>query len=318
MFRCKIQGWTESTMKKLLSREVKIALTAIVAIVLLFFGLNFLKGMSLFDNNVEYKMTFTDLKGLMKNTSVYANGYKVGTVKEIIFDFEKQGPIEVECEIDPRLYIPYGTKAKIETDLMGNIKVSLLLGKQGAQRLKPGDVIEGVDEKGAMDQVAEMMPNVQAIIPKVDSIMTSINMILSNPALASILTNMDGMSANLKETTYELNGLMKELHYAMPGMMKHANNTLAHTEKLSKNLSDIDVNGMMAKIDHTLSNVESMTTALNSKEGTVGLLLHDAAAYNHLSSTLSHVDSLMIDLKAHPMRYVHFSIFGRKEKKDKK
>jgi len=104
----------------------------------------------------------------------------------------------------------------------------------------------------------------------------------------------------------------------MVGMMKHANNTLAHTEKLSKNLSDIDVNGMMAKIDHTLSNVESMTTALNSKEGTVGLLLHDAAAYNHLSSTLSHVDSLMIDLKAHPMRYVHFSIFGRKEKKDKK
>ena len=305
-------------MKKFFSREVKIALTAVVAIVFLFFGLNFLKGMSLFDNNVEYKMAFSDLKGLMRNTSIYANGYKVGTVKEIIFDFEKQGPIEVECEIDPRLYIPYGTKAKIETDLMGNIKVSLLLGKQGAQRLKPGDVIEGVDEKGAMDQVAEMMPNVQAIIPKVDSIMTSINMILSNPALASILTNMDGMSANLKETTYELNGLMKELHYAMPGMMKHANNTLAHTEKLSKNLSDIDVNGMMAKIDHTLSNVESMTTALNSKEGTVGLLLHDAAAYNHLSSTLSHVDSLMIDLKAHPMRYVHFSIFGRKEKKDKK
>ena len=74
-------------MKKFFSREVKIALTAVVAIVLLFFGLNFLKGMSLFDNNVEYKMTFTDLKGLMKNTSVYANGYKVGTVKEIIFDF---------------------------------------------------------------------------------------------------------------------------------------------------------------------------------------------------------------------------------------
>ena len=223
-------------MKKYFSREVKIALTAVVAIVLLFFGLNFLKGMSLFDNNVEYKMTFTDLKGLMKNTSVYANGYKVGTVKEILFDFEKQGPIEVECEIDPRLYIPYGTKAKIETDLMGNIKVSLLLGRQGAQRLKPGDIIEGVDEKGAMDQVAEMMPNVQAIIPKVDSIMTSINMILSNPALVSILTNMDGMSANLKETTFEINGLLKELHYAVPGMLKHANNTLANTEKLSKNI----------------------------------------------------------------------------------
>jgi phospholipid/cholesterol/gamma-HCH transport system substrate-binding protein len=301
-------------MKKIFSREVKIALTAIAAIVLLFFGLNFLNGMSLFDNNVEYKMMFTDLKGLMRNTSIYANGYKVGTVKDILYDFEKQGPIEVDCEIDPRLYIPYGTKAKIETDLMGNIKVSLLLGKQGAQRLKPGDVIEGVDDKGAMSQVAEMMPDIQAIIPKVDSIMSNLNMILSNPALVSILTNMDGMSANLKETTQELNGLLKEIHQGVPGMMRHADKTLANTEKLTNNLSKIDVDGMMAKIDHTLNNVESMTNALNSKEGTLGLLMHDKTAYNNLSSTLSHVDSLMIDLKAHPKRYVHFSIFGRKDK----
>ena len=314
MFRREIPGRKKNTMKKIFSREVKIALTAIAAIVLLFFGLNFLKGMSLFDNNVEYKMMFTDLKGLMRNTSIYANGYKVGTVKDILYDFEKQGPIEVDCEIDPRLYIPYGTKAKIETDLMGNIKVSLLLGKQGAQRLKPGDVIEGVDDKGAMSQVAEMMPDIQAIIPKVDSIMSNLNMILSNPALVSILTNMDGMSANLKETTQELNGLLKEIHQGVPGMMKHADKTLANTEKLTNNLSKIDVDGMMAKIDHTLNNVESMTNALNSKEGTLGLLMHDKTAYNNLSSTLSHVDSLMIDLKAHPKRYVHFSIFGRKDK----
>lgn len=314
MFRREIPGRKKSTMKKIFSREVKIALTAIAAIVLLFFGLNFLKGMSLFDNNVEYKMMFTDLKGLMRNTSIYANGYKVGTVKDILYDFEKQGPIEVDCEIDPRLYIPYGTKAKIETDLMGNIKVSLLLGKQGAQRLKPGDVIEGVDDKGAMSQVAEMMPDIQAIIPKVDSIMSNLNMILSNPALVSILTNMDGMSANLKETTQELNGLLKEIHQGVPGMMRHADKTLANTEKLTNNLSKIDVDGMMAKIDHTLNNVESMTNALNSKEGTLGLLMHDKTAYNNLSSTLSHVDSLMIDLKAHPKRYVHFSIFGRKDK----
>lgn len=302
-------------MKKLFSREVKIALTAVVAIVLLFFGLNFLKGMSIFDRNVEYKLSFTDLKGLTTNTSIYANGYKVGTVTGILFDYEKQGPIEVECDIDPRLYIPYGTKAKIETDLMGNIKVSLIMGRQGAQRMKPGEVIEGVDDRGMIAQVSEMMPQIQAIIPKVDSIMTNLNAILANPAMHNMLYNLDGMTMNLKETTFEINGLMKELHYAVPGMMKHANNTLANTEKLSNNLSRIDVDGMMAKINNTLSNVEGMSNALNSKEGTLGLLMYDKSAYNHLSSTLSHVDSLMIDLKAHPMRYVHFSIFGRKEKK---
>jgi phospholipid/cholesterol/gamma-HCH transport system substrate-binding protein len=270
--------------------------------------------MSIFDRNVEYKLSFTDLKGLTNNTSIYANGYKVGTVTGILFDYEKQGPIEVECDIDPRLYIPYGTKAKIETDLMGNIKVSLILGKQGAIRMKPGEVIEGIDDKGMLGQVAEMMPDIQAIIPKVDSIMTNLNAILANPALHNMMYNLDGMTMNLKETTFEINGLMKELHYAVPGMMKHANNTLANTEKLSNNLSQIDIDGMMAKINNTLSNVEGMSNALNSKEGTLGMLMYDKSAYNHLSSAMSHVDSLLIDLKAHPMRYVHFSIFGRKDK----
>ena len=301
-------------MEKIFTKEVKIALTAIVAIVLLFFGLNFLKGLSMFSSDTVYKMSFTDLKGLSKSTAIYANGYKVGTVTDILFDYEKEGPIEVLADIDKRLRIPAGTTARIESDLMGNIKVVLVMGKSAAQRLQPGDMIEGVEENGMMAQVADMMPTVQAIVPKIDSIMTSLNLILSNPAIINMLQNMDGMSANLNETTRELNGLLKELHGEVPVMMKHVNTTLTNTERLSGNLANIDLNATMSKIDNTLSNVENMTNALNNREGTLGLLMYDKGVYNNLNSTMMHADSLMIDLKAHPKRYVHFSVFGSKDK----
>lgn len=298
-----------------LTREIKIAATVIVAAVLLYFGMNFLKGQTIGSNNT-YKMSFTDLKGLTRTTAIFANGYKVGTISDIQYDYENVGEaITVLADIDPRLRIPVGTKAKIETDLMGNMKVSLIMGKAAAQRLKPGDVIEGVEDLGMMQQVNAMMPAVQAMVPKLDSILTRLNTILASPAIISMLQNLDGMTASLKFTSEELNFIMKELHSGMPAIVAHANNTLANTETMTAKLNDIDFNSTMTKIDNTLSNVESLTKTLNSTEGSLGLLLHDKTMYNNLSATLADADSLMIDLKAHPKRYVHFSVFGKKDKK---
>ena len=298
-----------------LTREIKIAATVIVAAVLLYFGMNFLKGQTIGSNNT-YKMSFTDLKGLTRTTAIFANGYKVGTISDIQYDYENVcEAITVLADIDPRLRIPVGTKAKIETDLMGNMKVSLIMGKAAAQRLKPGDVIEGVEDLGMMQQVNAMMPAVQAMVPKLDSILTRLNTILASPAIISMLQNLDGMTASLKFTSEELNFIMKELHSGMPAIVAHANNTLANTETMTAKLNDIDFNSTMTKIDNTLSNVESLTKTLNSTEGSLGLLLHDKTMYNNLSATLADADSLMIDLKAHPKRYVHFSVFGKKDKK---
>ncbi len=305
-------------MNKIFTKEVKIALVAIVALVLLFFGLNFLKGLTLFSSSATYNMSFKDLKGLSESTAIYADGYKVGTVTSIEYDYENAGNVLVKCDIDPQLRIPQGSQAEIESDLMGNIKVNLLLANNPKEKIEPGGLIMGIDGKGMMAQFQEVLPTVMAIVPKLDSIVTSVNTILANPSIVNILRNAEDMTANLKVTTSELNSLAMQLNRSVPGMMQHANATLQNTETLTGNLARVDVDATMKKIDSTLDNLEQMSKALNNREGTLGLLMYDKGVYNNLNSTMRHADSLMIDLKAHPKRYVHFSVFGKKDKAEEK
>ena len=305
-------------MNKIFTKEVKIALVAIVALVLLFFGLNFLKGLTLFSSSATYNMSFKDLKGLSESTAIYADGYKVGTVTSIEYDYENAGNVLVKCDLDPQLRIPKGSQAEIESDLMGNIKVNLLLANNPKEKIEPGGLIMGVDGKGMMAQFQEVLPTVMAIVPKLDSIVTSVNTILANPSIVNILRNAEDMTANLKVTTSELNSLAMQLNRSVPGMMQHANATLQNTETLTGNLAKVDVDATMKKIDSTLDNLEQMSKALNNREGTLGLLMYDKGVYNNLNSTMRHADSLMIDLKAHPKRYVHFSVFGKKDKAEEK
>jgi phospholipid/cholesterol/gamma-HCH transport system substrate-binding protein len=132
--------------------------------------------------------------------------------------------------------------------------------------------------------------------------------------LAQTLHNVEGMTSNLNATSSELRTLSASLNREMPQMMQKANGVLDNTQQLTGNLAAIDVASMTASINQTLANVNEMTSKLNSNEGTLGLLMRDASLYNHLNATVVSADSLLVDLKAHPKRYVHFSIFGSKTK----
>ena len=139
-------------------------------------------------------------------------------------------------------------------------------------------------------------------------------MLLANPALYNTLNNVDQITANLIQTSSELNKLTASLNHQMPGMLERVDGVLDNTNTLTQHLSDLDIAMTMAKVNSTLQNVEQMTAKLNSNEGTLGLLMRDPDLYRNLSSTMSHTDSLIMDLKQHPKRYVHFSIFGKKDK----
>lgn len=299
---------------KLITKEVKIALVAIVGVVVLFTGLQFLKGLKVYSNDLTYYVDFDDVGGLSPSCAVYAGGYKVGVVKDIDFGFGSGKPTLVEISVDQRMQIPEGSRAGIESDMLGNIKLNIVLGPLSAGRIQEGDTIRGSRVVGALDMAGDLVPDIGRMLPKLDSILYSLNMLLSDPGLRNIIHNTDEITTDLAHTSKQLDQLMASLNRDLPSIIEKAEGIMGNTELLTRNLSEIDIKATMESVNTTLANAEQLTARLSSNEGTLGLLLGDAQLYNNLTCTMRDADSLLIDLRAHPKRYVHFSLFGKKDK----
>lgn len=307
---------------KFFTKEVKIALTAIVAAALLFFIINFFKGINLFSPTNHYVVRFDNVAGLTVSAPVYANGYPVGTVRSISYDYASRDRVMVDVELDDEMRIPAGTRAELASQMLGGVTMSLILGPNPADVLSPGDTVEGGVHQGAIEKLEAMMPVIETMVPKIDSILTNINRLTGDPALAATLQNAAALTADLRTTTRQLNTLMEN---DVPELTAHLNQIGANVETLSGNLAQVDVKGTVDNVNATLRDAQgfvqtmnSLTQNLDSKmradDNSLGLLLSDRQLYDNLNSTVRSADSLLIDLRQHPKRYVHFSLFGRKDK----
>ena len=307
---------------KIFTREVKIALTTIVAIVLVYLLINFMKGINVFKSSNTYYVRFDNIAGLAVSNAVYANGYPVGIVRGIQYDYGNHERVVVAIELDKEMHMPRGTKAELVTSLMGGVTMSLILGPNPTDNLTQGDTISGGLHEGAVEKVEALMPTIMDMLPKLDSIVTNIARLSADPALAQTLRNTAEITNNLRRTSAKLDAMVGR---DLPQMMQNLNKTSRNVERLSNNLAAInlqetmnEVNASLAEVKQFSANINALTNDLNSKlnsrDNTFGLLLNDRKLYDNLNRTVSSADSLLINVKAHPKRYVHFSIFGKKDK----
>ena len=303
------------------TKEIRIAIVAIFGIAVLFFGLNFLKGVSLFSSDTLYYMKFNKISGLSSSCPIMADGYKVGTVKSVNFDFNHRGVIVAEVGINKNLKLPEGTLAEISSDLLGNVQVDLLLGDEGRGILQPLDTINGSLNAGAMGKVKEMVPVIEKMLPKLDSILVNVNSLMADPALPNTLHHAEQITYDLTTTTNQINTLMAGLSKEVPGLvgkadgvLDQASQAMGNTVTLTDNISKLDLEKTLNELNATLGQLKTFTTELNQGNGSLGLLMRDRAFYDNLNSAMAHADSLLINFRNHPKRYVHFSVFGKKDK----
>ena len=304
-----------------MKKEVKIGITAIVAIILFYIGINFLKGVNVFTTTNTYYVKFENAGGLTPSASVLANGYAVGIVREINYNYSDNQSVVVSIELDKAMHVPEGTTAELETSLMGSVTLHLLPGKNPVKYLERGDTISGRQHFGAMERAAEMLPQVDQMLPKVDSIMGNLNRLTGDSAMLALVKNLAVISENLAQTTSRVDHLMgKEI----PVLLSNMNALTGNLNKVAGDIAKGNLDSTMTVLHVTMQNAETLTSRLNaltstlnssvtSTDNSLGLLLNDRSIYDGLNHTIHSADSLLIDIKANPKRYIHFSVFGKKK-----
>ena len=294
-----------------ISREAKIGFTGLVALVLLFFTIKFLQGVSLFTTQDTYYINFRDAKGLAKSSPVYADGYNVGIVSDIHYDYDRPGNgVIVEISVEHGIRIPLGTSAVLDEAMLGGCTLNLMMGNNPVERLSVNDTIPSAENNGLMAKAAAMIPQLEQTLAKVDTLLTTLNTLMADPNLQKIIANTEHLTANLDQSSRDLNRLMEK---DLPQMTQTFNQAGQNIVQLTDKLNRVDIEGTMAKVDHTMAGMQQMTERLNSPDNNVGLLLNDTLLYHNLTRVTLGASQLVEDLRNHPKRYVHFSVFGKKE-----
>ena len=297
-------------MKRYFNKEIVIALVTLFSLFLLYFGLNYLKGANIFKPTNHYFVRMPNVNELQNSCPVFVNGFRVGIVSEINYDFQGNGDIVVQVSLDKKMKVQTGSHMEIKAGLTSGAYLNLILNEYVGSYYQVGDTIDGVSEKGIMDKVSdELLPQFEAMLPRLDSILMGIQLLVNHPALSQTFDHFSATAANLENSTRQLNLLLSR---DIPPIMTNLNQVSSDFVAVSSQLRQMDLNATMRLVDNTLQNLEQMTLQLNSKDNSLGLLMNDRSIYDHLDSTFMNASDLLLDLKQNPKRYVHFSIFGRK------
>lgn len=300
-------------MKKVLTKEFKIGLSVIAAIIILVVGIDFLKGINLFKPTNYYVVEYDNVAGLEPAAAVTIDGYKVGQVREINFNYEHPGKVEVVLALDEDLHLPVDTRAELGSALMGGSFVKLIMG-QSKTVLPVGGVIKGVASKDLMSSLSsELVPQVGSTIAHIDTLVNSLNRIVSDPALYQSVQRLDGITANLLTTTTNLDAMMSK---DMPGIVRNAKGVIVKVDTiaynmavLSKELKELPLRPTLDNINQLVSNLEAFSKQLNDKKSSLGKFTNDPELYDRLNTTIADVDTLVKDIKQNPKRYINIKVF---------
>lgn len=302
------------------AREIKVGILATVCLFLLFYGFNFLKGVNIFSPTNGYHGVFTNLHGLEEQAAVYIRGHKVGQVDQLHYDFTRDSAFTVDISIQKDILLPVGTQLALISDgLLGGMAVELVFPEEsGVKSQEPkaymehGATLPTVYIPGLMESLqGELIAKIAGVVEQIDTLVAQLNTQLEGDHLQSTLANVDRISGDLTDVSGDLRRMMNT---QVPAIVNNADTAVANLNTVIADIKAADLKATVARVDTALNGVNAVVADVRDQKGTLGQLIYNKALYNHVDATVVSADSLLTDIKAHPKRYVHFSVFGKKEK----
>ncbi len=314
-----------------ISNETKIGVLTALAITILVLGFNFLKGKTLFSNKKTINAGFVNIQGLLTSNPVVINGMQVGSVYSLNNDKDMQ-KINVEMSLTRDVNIPANSVAVIRTNPLGTTSIEIKLGN-ATNFLRNNDTIKTEPSEGfinmALQKLDPVLYEVQNTVKSLDSVLLAVKSIVD----PSAKSNIQAMLANLSQVSYSLTNssasLQKLLNTETGSLAQTLDNVntftanlarnnekithvMSNLEKTTGNFAQLNVKQTLDSLNYTVAMLNNSMTKLNTKDGTLGMLLNDTRLYNNLASTANKLNLLLDDLRTHPKRYVSISVFGKK------
>ena len=309
------------------SKSIKVGILSIISIFLIYFGMNFLKGINILNDGITLYAYYDDVSGLTEGNSITVKGYKVGSISSIKFDVERKNQLMVNLNIEDNIDIPINTIAKIvSVDLMGTKGVSLELG-DSKDFVSNGDELSTSIESSLQEEVnAQILPlkmKTEELIGSIDSVMTVITAVLNKDARESLsksLISLDQTFSTLSQTMIEVDKIVTD---NKDNINKTFTNFALVTENLNKsndevknifnNFSSISDSLVKADISSTINKFDNILNSINQGEGSLAKIIKDKSLYENLENLTKELEELISDLKLNPERYVNFSIINTKK-----
>lgn len=305
------------------AREIKVGVLATICLFLLFFGFNFLKGVNIFSPTNSYHGVYAHLHGLEEQAAVYIRGHKVGQVDAIHYDYTRDSAFTIDVSINRDIVLPQGTRMALISDgLLGGMAIELQLPSSQNGKDAEGNTLATEESRGPiahgsflpttyvpslmeslqgelMAHVDEAVKDVDRTVNHVDSLVEGLRGQVAGNHLKNTLANVDRVSGDLSSVSHDLKGMMNN---QVPRIVNNADTAIANLNTVVADIKDANLKATVAKVDDAVDNINNVVTQVKSP------------ILQHIDATIVSADSLLTDIKAHPKRYVHFSVFGRKDK----
>ncbi|WP_299051568.1 MlaD family protein [uncultured Polaribacter sp.] len=307
-----------------MSKELKTGIVVLVIVVGFIWGFNFLKGQNLFDGNKRYfQVEYSKIGDLTRASFVTINGLKVGKVEDIKFNTsqEQRGHLIVRFSIDNDFEFSKNSIVRIYSpNPIASSNLAIIPSYKGEIAVS-GDTLLGEMEESLFTSIGErldpLQTKVESVIIKADTLFSGINKVLNEQAVENIngsISNMAAIVRDLRLTVQNVNSLVADNQENLKITIAKTKEITTNLSSISDSLTTVNINNIVKKAENAVDNFNTLSKQITSTEGTIGKFINDKQVYDNLEAATKELEELLRDLKLHPKRYVHFSLFGKKAK----